>query len=215
MTIFKKIFKEKSTSFTKGKTVKKPHRLRVEGIAEAPVTAEPDDAELAAQALLDSLAEVMEERRVRKRPRGKTLQEERTERDSPDNQPSARDVKYYKALAEKIRQAHEVAERRAKRFVAACEYALKNKHLPFYGEGSLSLLETELYKRIDIIERAGGELKLRWQHCLAEVTSRLMSAPSNSNESDNDTPNANGGDSGANPNPADNSFISSGDILAH
>ena len=54
------------------------------------------------------------------------------------------------------------------------EQELKKPHLPVSGAGSLGLLETELYKRIDVIERVGGELKKRWQHCLADVTVRLM-----------------------------------------
>ena len=76
--------------------------------------------------------------------------------------------------ADKIRAAHIAAEQRTTRFVAWVEEELKNPNLPMSGPGSLALIEAELYKRIDTIEREGGELKRRWQHCLAEVTVRLM-----------------------------------------
>ena len=62
------------------------------------------------------------------------------------------------------------------RFLAFCEQELRKPHLPAYGDGSLGLLEAELYKRLDIVEHEGGELKRRWQHCLATVTVRLMQA---------------------------------------
>ena len=41
-------------------------------------------------------------------------------------------------------------------------------------EGLLLALERGLYDRQDIAYRAGGTLLRRWQHCLAEVTMRLM-----------------------------------------
>ena len=136
--------------------------LAVEGVAPAPLTAEPDDAELAAEALLESL--------------------------SPDPSPVGRGGKkqakpkaaeqgtaeYYRQLAERIEKAQTVAAQRTTRFVAFCEQELKKRSLPKNGPGSLALLEAELYKRIDTVDREGGELKRRWQHCLAEVTVRLM-----------------------------------------
>lgn len=139
--------------------------LSIEGIKEAPITFEPDDAELAAQAVLDIMAS--EKRKVKSEKSPAAVF-------SPSE--DERGASYYHALADRIREAHRMSALRATRFVAACEYQLKDKHLPMTGEGSLRMLEVELYKRIDIIERAGGELKRRWQHCLAEVTVRLMEA---------------------------------------
>lgn len=144
-----------------------PQPLAIEGIPPAPVTAEPDDAELAAQALL----EMMSGRGNRKDRRNLSNQ------GNLNTQSNLKDAAYYRTLAERIREAKRASELRATRFVAACEYALKDKHLPRTGPGSLGMLEAELYKRIDIVEQVGGELKRRWQHCLAEVTVRLMEAP--------------------------------------
>ena len=84
------------------------------------------------------------------------------------------DADHYHRLAEKIREAHFNARLRTLRFVAFCEQQLLDPHLPLTGKGSLGQLEAELLKRIDTIEREGGELKRRWQHCLATVTVRLM-----------------------------------------
>ncbi len=161
MTNFlKKLFRPK------GQTV--PHTLAIDGIPPAPITAEPDDAETAAQALLEMMAD-------KARHHGYAVARHHdltTPRQDSDEGAES----YYRILAKKIRQAHRAAAIRTTRFVAACEYQLKDKHLPLTGEGSLSLLEAELYKRIDIIEREGGDLKRRWQHCLAEVMVRMMEA---------------------------------------
>ena len=151
--------------------------LRIQGIADAPLTPEPDDAELAAAALLEHMCDV---RGKRKDVEGK-------------HQPSAvshqtsdvHDAKYFKALAARIRLAHEAATLRTMRFVAFCEQELKKTDLPLEGPESLGLLNAELMKRIDTIERVGGDLKRRWQHCLAEVTVRLMKATSNHNDNEN------------------------------
>lgn len=135
--------------------------LAVEGVAPAPLTAEPDDAELAAEALLVSLAS--EELRVK------------SEESAAESQPAEKGTaEYYRQLAERIEKAQAVAVQRTTRFVAFCEQELKKRNLPKNGPGSLALLEAELYKRIDTVDREGGELKRRWQHCLAEVTVRLM-----------------------------------------
>lgn len=144
-----------------------PQPLRVEGIPNAPITAEPDEAELAAQALFESV-----------------MQGKNTRKEENNAEPENGTPEYYRRIAEKIRSAHDAATLRTMRFVAFCEQELLKPNLPVSGQGSLELLETELYKRIDTIEREGGELKERWQHCLAEVTVRLMqqSGFSNGNE---------------------------------
>ena len=100
------------------------------------------------------------------------------------------DADHYHRLAEKIREAHFNARLRTLRFVAFCEQQLLDPHLPLTGKGSLGQLEAELLKRIDTIEREGGELKRRWQHCLAEVTMRMMNGiggTSTDDDKDNDT----------------------------
>ena len=139
------------------KQKQEPKPLRVEGVKPAPMTAEPDDAEIAAQALLEKMSEV---KGARKDPH-KDIHKDH-------------DAKYFKDLAVRIRLAHEAARQRTQRFLAFCEQELKKHDLPKEGPGSLGLLEAELYKRLDVVERHGGELKKRWQHCLAEVTVRLM-----------------------------------------
>jgi hypothetical protein len=95
---------------------------------------------------------------------------------SKSHQPSVRDAAYYRRLAERIRLARDQATLRTMRFVTWCEQELEKRDLPIEGKGSLAQMETELYKRIDTIERVDGELKRRWQHCLATVIVRLMQA---------------------------------------
>ena len=148
--------------------------LRIEGIPEAPFTAEPDDAELAAQAVLEMMA-----RPATSPSRGWRGAAGALKPSSEESLPLRGGVGgsvYYRALASRIREAHTKAARQAARFIYNCELMLQNKHLPLYGSGSVQLLETELYKRIDVVEREGGELKTRWQHCIADVTVRLMEA---------------------------------------
>lgn len=170
MKIFKNIFRRK-----KQEGGGEPAPLRIEGIPPAPMTAEPDNAELAAQALLESLSP---------NPSPKGVGSNKTE-------PKAGTAEYYQRLAEKIRSAQEASRLRALRFVAFVEQELEKPHLPVSGAGSLGLLEAELMKRIDVIERVGGELKTRWQHCLATVTVRLMQAgPKLSDEYDTTTDDA-------------------------
>ena len=140
--------------------------LRIEGIDDAPLTPEPDDAELAAQAVLEMMCDV----------RGKK-EDVREKPSTVSHQPSdIHDARYYHELADRIRQARETSRQRTMRFLAFCEQTLAQPDVPVTGPNSLQLIERELYKRIDIIEREGGELKRRWQHCLADVTVRRMKA---------------------------------------
>lgn len=139
-----------------------PVPLRIEGVKSASLTPEPDDAELAAQALLESMCDV------------KSKMEDVIEVADDAHQPSVRDAAYYRRLAERIRLARDQATLRTMRFVTWCEQELEKRDLPIEGKGSLAQMEAELYKRIDTIERVGGELKRRWQHCLAEAIVRQM-----------------------------------------
>lgn len=158
MSIFAKFLKKKSPSVTD----KEPVPLRIEGIPEAPFTPEPDDAELAAQALLEMMAHV-------------SHKSHKTHKSHEAHE--THDAAYYRQLASRIREAHAKSALQATRFIYNCELELQKPRLPLYGDGSVQMLETELYKRIDVVDREGGELKRRWQHCLAEVTVRLMNAP--------------------------------------
>lgn len=150
----------KKTFHRKEMTEKKSEPLVIDGIDPAPITAEPDEAEQAAQALLESLSN------------NEFIGSGTTKGDASE-EPKGTPA-YYRMLAKRMEKAHIAAVQRTTRFVAFCEQELKNPNLPMEGPGSLSLLETEIYKRIDTVEREGGELKRRWQHCLAEVTVRMM-----------------------------------------
>lgn len=161
MKLFKKLFR-KDSSPRGGQDGAVP--LAIEG-APTHLTPEPDEAELAAQALLELMASGKHKAQGKKASRAPV--------GSPDGE---KDDAYYHQLAERIREAHAKAARQATRFIYNCELELQKPRLPLYGDGSVQMLETELYKRIDIIDREGGELKRRWQHCLAEVTVRLMNA---------------------------------------
>lgn len=156
--------------------------LRIEGVPEAPLTPEPDDAELAAQAVLEILTQKTQKARKRRGSRDNDKSKSRDnditkhrDNDKPDDKPAGT-AAYYHHLAAKIRQTREGQRLRVTRFLAFVEQELRKPRLPAYGPGSLGLLEAELYKRLDIIEREQGPLKRRWQHCLAQVTVRLMQA---------------------------------------
>ena len=162
-----------------------PVPLRIEGVKPAPLTPEPDDAELAAQALLESMCDVRSKKEdVREVAADAHHPSAISHQPSKSHQPSVRDAAYYRRLAERIRLARDQATLRTMRFVTWCEHELEKRDLPIEGKGSLAQMEAELYKRIDTIERVGGELKSRWQHCLATVIVRRMEADGGVGESD-------------------------------
>ena len=196
--------------------------LRIGGTKPVALTPEPDDAELAVQALLEIMTrddfrgtrneergarpedacyrrdartrkavikreqsdacigyaereQTRCETSTRKEERGtRTLATGGTQERGRKNE--ERTAEYYRMLADRMRRAHDQATMRAMRFLAWCEQELPKHDLPLEGKGSLQQMEVELYKRIDTVERAGGELKRRWQHCLAEVIVRQMTA---------------------------------------
>ena len=168
----RKYFGRKAATQTpqhKGQGVE-PVPLRIEGTNPAPLTPEPDDAELAATALLESMAEVSSSKfQVSSNEAAANLKPETC-------QPETRDAAYYYALADRIRAARDDSRRRTLRFVAWAEGQLALPSLPVTGPGSLQLIERELLKRVDFIEQMGDRLKQRWQHALAVVTVRLMQA---------------------------------------
>lgn len=128
------------------KAIHEPKPLRIDGTTTS-MTAEPDDAELAAMALLASLA-------------GSRLA-------AAEPQPAEKGTAaYFHSLAERVREGRAAEMKMAMRYVAYCEQELTN-------HSQLTELERGLYRHLDIIDREGGELKRRWQRCLAEVIVRL------------------------------------------
>ncbi len=176
MKWFKNLFKKRNIPSLTGEGRGGAIPLTIEGVSPAPLTPEPDDAELAAQALLESMLQVSS---FKFQVSGKGQKSKRShlkfETGGEDAlKPETRDAEHFRELAEKIRNAREVSRSRTLRFICYCEQQLQQKDLPDVGKNSLSLLEAELYKRIDIVDHVGGDLKRRWQHCLAEVTVRRM-----------------------------------------
>jgi len=161
MKILNNIFGHKSAS-TQEEERREAKPLRIEGVAPAPMTPEPDDAEIAAQAILELMIQKGADKK------NDSLQ------DGKQPHSDERDSAYYEKLASRMRKAREQQRQQAIRFIAFCEEQLKKTDLPVHGSNSLELIEAELYKRIDVVEREKGDLKRRWQHCLAEVTVRLM-----------------------------------------
>ena len=181
----KDLFRRKRDEQPQTAPADSPTPLRIEGVPDAPLTPEPDDAELAAQALLESMSlpPAPSHRGGAKKHHGKHPDHSPSGHSAEANSqlstlnsqlPEERDAAYYRHLADKIRQTREHQRLRVTRFLAFCEQELKKRYLPAYGPGSLGLLEAELYKRMDIVDREGGAIKERWQHCLAQVTVRLM-----------------------------------------
>ena len=150
-----------------------PQPLRVMGCTTQ-LTPEPDAAEEAAAALLASLAAPEHKHRYSVmslfRHSGKASE---TGSESGEEDGACRDSAYYHRLAARVRDGRAAEARQATRYVAYCEQELGNPHLP---DGLMVDLERGLYQYLDIVEREGGELKKRWQYCLAEVTVRLMDA---------------------------------------
>lgn len=164
MEFFKKIFRRKREAQTK------PQSLRIEG-CKTTLTPKPDEAELAAEALLEMMCD------------GRRKKEDgRPQPSSISHQPSSpHGAAYYRELSEKIRTARAAERRLTMRYLAYCEEQLALPQ-PLYV-GQIGEMEQELYKRQDVAEREGGELLRRWQHCLAECIVRQMSeAYKNNNE---------------------------------
>ena len=147
------------------------------------MTMEPDKAELAAQALL----EVMLDKQKRRRKKVDAYEDpdkagKSVESGEPDKPDTLQTSEYYHQLSDRIRQAYASSRQRTLRFLCYCEQQLRNQDIPLFGAGSLNLLQAELLKRIDVVDRTGGEIKARWQHCLAEVTLRQMEASARSDD---------------------------------
>lgn len=141
--------------------------LRIDG-TKITLTPKPDDAELAAQALLES--------RIKRPTHGPSPKGRGVNRKHADGTPE-----YYKDLSEKIKAAHEQERRAAMRYVSYVEEQLSTPLSTQGGAGGGSL-ERGLYQHQNAIEREGGELKQRWQKCLAELTVMEMESLTASTE---------------------------------
>ena len=159
-----------------------PQTLKIDGVGEAPMTMEADNAELAAQALL----EVMLDKQKRRRKKSDVSDKSETpEKSGESGKPNTLQTsEYYHQLSDRIRKAYASSRQRTLRFLCYCEQQLRNQDIPLYGADSLNIMQAELYKRIDVVDREGGDIKARWQHCLAEVTLRQMEASARSDDED-------------------------------
>lgn len=163
----KKLFRRKHTAAVDGETIQRaaPQPLRIEGVKAAPLTPEPDDAELAAQALLETLASPEQNR-------NNNIPEYRNNGKQDGKTAQPRDAAYYHALADRIRTARSAEARLVMRLLASVEEQLSEPTALYKGQWGDT--EHKLYRAMDVAEREGGELHRRWQHCLANVLVRQM-----------------------------------------
>lgn len=145
------------------------------------MTMEPDKVELAAQALLEVMIDKQKRRRKKADAPSKSETSEKSDK-SGSTKPNLQTSEYYHQLSGRIRQAYASSRQRTLRFLCYCEQQLRNPGIPLFGAGSLNLMQAELLKRIDLVDRVGGEIKARWQHCLAEVTLRQIEASARSDD---------------------------------
>lgn len=169
----KKYFRRKAATTTPQQDgqVVEPVPLRIEGVKPAPLAPEPDDAELAAQALLESMCDVRSK-----------MEDERCKMEDVNHQPSAinhqpsalshHTSEYYHALADRIRTARTAEARLTMRLLASVEEQLSEPTALYKGQWGDT--ERKLYSAMDVAKREGGELHRRWQHCLANVLVRQM-----------------------------------------
>ena len=159
-----------------------PQTLKIDGVGEAPMTMEADNAELAAQALLEVMLDKQKRRRKKSDVSDKS---ETSEKSGESGKPNTLQTsEYYHQLSDRIRKAYASSRQRTLRFLCYCEQQLRNQDIPLYGADSLNIMQAELYKRIDVVDREGGDIKARWQHCLAEVTLRQIEASARSDDED-------------------------------
>lgn len=124
----------------------RPERLRVKGV-KVTMTPAPDDAELAAQALLETLCG-----HLGKKP-------------TPLPARGGQGVAYYKALAQRVHKNRLIEVHSTQRYITYAEQQLQQNQSP----ERLIQIEKGLYQFQNYVEREQGELKKRWQYCLAEV----------------------------------------------
>ncbi len=172
MNFFKRIFHRKRERDVRP--------LRIEGVKTS-LTKTPDEQELAAQALLESLGSDKRKvkaasKREQNGARTSSAEREQARPQGKSDQPAKGTPEYYRTLSTKIRESRAAEARLTMRYLAYCEEQLALPKELYVGQ--IAEMEVELYKRQTIAEREGGELLRRWQHCLAEVIVRQMSAVS-------------------------------------
>lgn len=162
----KKLFNRKhNTPLPTGEGSGERPPLRIEGVKPAPLTSEPDDAELAAQALLETLASPEQNR-------NNNIPEYRNNGKQDGKTAQPRDAAYYHALADRIRTARSAEARLVMRLLTSVEEQLSEPTALYKGQWGDT--ERKLYRAMDVAEREGGTLHRRWQHCLANVIVRRM-----------------------------------------
>ena len=193
----KKLFKRKHTTpLPTGEGQGERLPLRIEGVKPAPLTAEPDDAELAAQALLESLSPDPSP--------GLSSSPSPVERGALPIQGGTRGTEgqkgaaYYHALADHIRTARTAEARLVMRLLASVEEQLSEPTALYRGQWADT--EHKLYRAMDVAEREGGELHRRWQRCLAEVLVRQMEEEREATEDGRRKMEDGSGDDPTNPN---------------
>ena len=161
----KNIFRRRHADETAEQPAATPQPLRIEGMKPASLTPEPDDAELAAQALLETLASPEQNR-------NNNIPEYRNNGKQDGRIAHPRDAAYYHALADRIRTARSAEARLVMRLLASVEEQLAEPTALYRGQWGDTA--HKLYRAMDVAEREGGELHRRWQHCLANVLVRQM-----------------------------------------
>lgn len=121
--------------------------LRIDGVKAPVMTPKPDDAELAAQAVLEHMSE-------------KGHKPEKKAKQAKEGTPE-----FYQQMSGKIKETHAQEARDAMRYLSYTEEELKQQPTT----EQLIEIERGLYQYQDAAEREGGDLKKRWQHCLADV----------------------------------------------
>ena len=132
----------------------RPEPLRVKGV-KVTMTPAPDDAELAAQALLETLCGHLEG----SHDRGK------------GSEPEKGTTAYYRALADRIEQTRQAEKLQALRYLVYAEQQLQGHDMEHLSE-----TESGLYGLQAAVDREGGELKKRWQHCMADIMVKKIGA---------------------------------------
>jgi len=141
------------------KAKREPKALRIDGV-RTPLTPQPDEAEVAAQALLETMS------------KGESGRNGRDGSNGANGSDGPHDAAYYRELAEIIRKNRKEEARALRRYLAYCEEQIAQ---PLFTDG-LGDIERDLCRFQDCAEREGGELLRRWQRCLAECIVRQMTA---------------------------------------
>ena len=175
---------------TRAGDAKDVHRLRISGVKAAAITPEPDNAEIAAQAVLEILLDdgtrkagdresvTQKSQKSQKVGEGEGGTQKSQKSQKGKESENGHDAEYYRRLAERIRAAHEQGRRMCMRYVAYCEQELRGS----VTSETLATLEHGLYSHLDTVNREGGHLLRRWQYCLADIVVQQMQQPSDIEE---------------------------------